>query len=61
MTQHKHTESKLRSRWRRLRPAALILLALTGAGAPAVTAFITAADVAVEVIDDTRAATNGRD
>lgn len=53
-------ESKLKSRWRRFRPAALLLLALTGAGAPAVTALIAAADVTVEVIDE-RAAADGRD
>lgn len=45
-------QSKLKSRWRRFRPALVVLIALTGVGTPAVTAFLGAADVAVEVLDE---------
>lgn len=46
------SKRKYISRWRKFRPLAILLLALTGVGAPIATVLVTGADVAVEIAAD---------
>ena len=43
---------KAQSKWRKARPLAALLLALTGVGAPLTAVILTAGDVVTSVVDD---------